>query len=322
MGIRAVRGGVIGRMQARPLPWDPSGALYEASDLSDELEVRCQAHPLSLGSLLCVLMVALGQTVGVIPLEGSLRFRHEEMSAQDGRSLGVLMIDIDNFKNLNDTYAHPAEDDPLRSFGGMLRATLRESDPAARYGGERLVDMLRAVDDSVIVQVAEKLRAAMEGTAIELGPGREIRMTASTGVATTDQAGYDRMNLMRLADRALYRAKQSGRNQVELADPLLGGRAEPGGTDLATQIRGTLEDSSSACCPGVEVAYPPCDGVGDGPCGSSHGAKGVHHRDPGRDHLSPARARVGTRGDVGERVGDVPGLWDLPDPVLRVAEAG
>lgn len=73
-------------------------------------------------------------------------------------------------------------------------------------------------DEEAACLVAEKLRAAVEHTPVDVGPGRLVRVTVSIGVATTDQAGYERLNLLRLADRALYRAKQGGRNAVVLVD--------------------------------------------------------------------------------------------------------
>lgn len=253
------------------------GAVYEAVDLSDELAVHCQAHRATAGSLLCVPMIALNQTVGVIHLERASKFADAETrlavrtseqvalalanarllhtmeglamtdpltglhnsrffdplldvemsaAARDHVPLAVLMIDLDNFKKLNDTHGHQAGDQALRTFARTLRTTLRESDAAARYGGEEFVVMLRGTDGDAATKVGEKVRHAVERMAVEVGPGRQIHVTVSIGVASTDQAGHDAMALLRLADRALYRAKQAGRNQVQLADPVMDGGSE------------------------------------------------------------------------------------------------
>jgi diguanylate cyclase (GGDEF)-like protein len=136
------------------------------------------------------------------------------------------MLDLDNFKKLNDTHGHQAGDEALRTFARTLRSALRESDPAARYGGEEFVVMLRATDGETATRVAEKIRVAVGHAPVELGAGRLIHVTVSIGVASTDHVGYDGTALLRLADRALYRAKQAGRNQTQLADPVIDASSE------------------------------------------------------------------------------------------------
>jgi len=144
-----------------------------------------------------------------------------EAAARTGDPVAVLMLDLDNFKKLNDTHGHAAGDEALRSFARAVRANLRTSDVAARYGGEEFVVMLRASDAAEAEHVAEKLRAAVAATPVELAPARHLSISVSIGVATTTHAGYERATLLRLADRALYRAKQGGRNRVEVVDPRL-----------------------------------------------------------------------------------------------------
>jgi diguanylate cyclase (GGDEF)-like protein len=129
-------------------------------------------------------------------------------------SLSVLMIDVDHFKAFNDRHGHPAGDEALRAFGGVLRSCMREGDVAARYGGEEFAVLLRGVDASVASVVAERIRARTEATIIALAPGMTDRITVSIGVANAPEQGLDRVTLLRVADEALYQAKTAGRNRV------------------------------------------------------------------------------------------------------------
>jgi diguanylate cyclase (GGDEF)-like protein len=134
----------------------------------------------------------------------------------------VLMIDIDHFKDFNDRPGHPAGDEALRSFGAVLRSCLREGDVAARYGGEEFAVFLRGAghDAAIGLMVAERIRSRTESTVIPLGPGITDRITVSIGIAAAPDEGVDRATLLRIADEALYRAKEAGRNRVVgMADP-------------------------------------------------------------------------------------------------------
>lgn len=133
--------------------------------------------------------------------------------------LSVVMIDIDHFKLVNDTYGHAMGDEVLRNIGAMLKASVRATDLAARYGGEELTLVLPHTDIPAALQVAESLR--MKFSEIEHGQhGVTLRKTASMGLAARDGQGDmpDAEELLRMADKALYRAKQGGRNRVEVAE--------------------------------------------------------------------------------------------------------
>lgn len=143
-----------------------------------------------------------------------------EAARRDQQPLSVIMVDLDHFKIFNDTYGHPAGDEALRTFARVVGASIRASDVAARYGGEEFIIALRhaGIDEAQVV--AEKLRAAVEQMVVELGPGRFARITASFGVASTGANVLDQKALVSLADAALYRAKEGGRNRVEIASSL------------------------------------------------------------------------------------------------------
>jgi len=139
------------------------------------------------------------------------------LAERDGDSIGLLMIDVDHFKAFNDTYGHPAGDEALRALGRTLRATLRASDIIARYGGEEFIVALHHAGLAEARIIGEKLRSAVEQMVVEIGPGRYGRVTLSIGIAATDTHRVDRKGLISLADAALYRAKDAGRNRVESA---------------------------------------------------------------------------------------------------------
>jgi diguanylate cyclase (GGDEF)-like protein len=140
-----------------------------------------------------------------------------EAARRDQQPLSVVMVDIDHFKNFNDTHGHPAGDEALRTFARVLGGSIRASDVAARYGGEEFIIALRHAGIDEAQAIAEKLRLAVEQSVVELGPGRYARITASFGVASTGLHIQDQKTLVSLADAALYSAKELGRNRVELA---------------------------------------------------------------------------------------------------------
>jgi diguanylate cyclase (GGDEF)-like protein len=139
---------------------------------------------------------------------------------QADESVAVLMLDIDHFKDFNDRYGHPAGDQALRAFADVLRSCLRDGDVAGRYGGEEFTVLLTGVDDNAARSVAERIRTRTESTLIPLAPGVSDRVTVSIGIAVAPDQGQERVGLLRLADDALYRAKDSGRNRVAVSGEL------------------------------------------------------------------------------------------------------
>ena len=136
----------------------------------------------------------------------------------DGR-LGLVLLDIDHFKKLNDTYGHPAGDAALRSLARLLSQHLRKGDHAARYGGEEFVVILPGSDEERSLQAAERLRSALEKHRF-VHEGARISLRASFGVAVWPADGKEPETLLAGADRGLYAAKQSGRNRVVAASRL------------------------------------------------------------------------------------------------------
>jgi diguanylate cyclase (GGDEF)-like protein len=133
---------------------------------------------------------------------------------QEHETIAVLMLDLDNFKDFNDRYGHPAGDEALRTFADVLRSCLRDGDVAARYGGEEFSVILPGVDEGTALAIAERIRSRTESTLISLAPGVTDRISVSIGIASAPDQAQDRVSLLRLSDEALYAAKEAGRNRV------------------------------------------------------------------------------------------------------------
>jgi diguanylate cyclase (GGDEF)-like protein/PAS domain S-box-containing protein len=131
---------------------------------------------------------------------------------RSGRPLSLLLLDIDRFKEYNDTFGHLRGDAVLRTLGSIVARTVREVDFAARYGGEEFAVILPDTERVGACELAERLRAAVEGADWQ---DREI--TISVGVAALGEGVRDAESLLNAADKALYRSKEEGRNRVSVA---------------------------------------------------------------------------------------------------------
>ena len=137
----------------------------------------------------------------------------QDMCKRINLSMAVLLIDIDHFKKVNDKYGHLVGDDALRHLAKVVAGVLRSSDAFGRYGGEEFCAFLPNTTESDAIGLAERIRAAVEASALRLG-SVTIKTTISIGVADSVRAGYNFKGLVAAADSALYGAKNGGRNQV------------------------------------------------------------------------------------------------------------
>jgi len=150
------------------------------------------------------------------------RYLHAHMdtalrrSVSTGKPLSVLMLDIDHFKRVNDSFGHAVGDEILKEFANRVVRSVREFDTAARSGGEEFVVVMPECDTHVAANVAERLRALVADQPFRTVGGKEIDVTVSIGIAWRlgDKDTPD--ELLTRADKALYVAKGGGRNRVEM----------------------------------------------------------------------------------------------------------
>lgn len=141
-------------------------------------------------------------------------------SLRFGDEMSLLMIDLDLFKGVNDTFGHQVGDSVLRGIALVLRRNVRKVDTVARYGGEEFCVVLPRVAKAEAMAVGEKLRRAVAATPLPGPPGQTpVRLTISVGVASYGVDAVDMPTLIEKADQALYAAKRAGRNAVQSAPP-------------------------------------------------------------------------------------------------------
>ncbi|MDE2021938.1 MAG: GGDEF domain-containing protein [Patescibacteria group bacterium] len=127
------------------------------------------------------------------------------------KEISLVFVDLDHFKQINDTYGHPVGDEVLQKVSALLKDSVRETDVVARVGGEEFVVLLRGADESIAVRDAEYVREKIAHMTFDGHP--EIDVTASFGVVSS-KSSRDAKMLYEKADQALYEAKRAGRNQV------------------------------------------------------------------------------------------------------------
>lgn len=146
-----------------------------------------------------------------------------------GEPVALLMLDVDHFKQFNDTFGHPAGDEVLRQLARVLADTRRANDVVARYGGEEFAVILVDTPKFTAAKVAERVRERINTHDFAEAAPRAGKLSASIGVATFPDDGADAETLVRSADTALYAAKRSGRNRVVLASEALSHTPETAG---------------------------------------------------------------------------------------------
>jgi diguanylate cyclase (GGDEF)-like protein len=135
-----------------------------------------------------------------------------------GLPIGLLFIDLDHFKQINDSYGHPAGDACLKAIIPPIQSELRQSDLIGRYGGEEFAVILSSADAAAAQPIAERIRQRVAEISV-LGFGAPIHVTCSIGIATSDMLGVWGEHLIARADEAVYAAKRCGRNCVQIAAP-------------------------------------------------------------------------------------------------------
>jgi diguanylate cyclase (GGDEF)-like protein len=165
------------------------------------------------------------------PLTGlyNRRFMEESMQRELARAirlgqpLGIILFDIDHFKNYNDRFGHDAGDRVLNSLGDLVLTRVRSSDIACRYGGEEFLIVLPDTPEEVVLERANQLRQEINHLTLGMSDHLLHQITISAGVAVYPSHSDQVAILVKQADRALYHAKNNGRNRVELAIPTANG---------------------------------------------------------------------------------------------------
>lgn len=137
---------------------------------------------------------------------------------RDKTPVSLLLIDIDFFKSINDTYGHQAGDHVLKWVAGAVANAMRPGDTIARYGGEEFAAILPDTSGAGAMAMAERIRTIVESLSIETDAGERILVTVSIGLKTRDPETLTPASYIRLADDALYRAKEAGRNRTVSAN--------------------------------------------------------------------------------------------------------
>jgi len=148
--------------------------------------------------------------------------REFERAQRFGTPLSLIMLDIDDFKQMNDVRGHLAGDAVLHGTAGTIEGLIREIDLAARYGGEEFGVLLPQTNLEGAALLAERLREAVAQRVVNFGEDQINGVTASFGVASGPRSGADHLDLVARADAALYRAKRAGKNRVEVDPPASG----------------------------------------------------------------------------------------------------
>ncbi len=135
------------------------------------------------------------------------------------KDLSIIILDIDNFKSVNDTYGHPVGDEVIKKVASVLKTTIRETDKAGRYGGEEFIVILPNTPSKEALGVAERIRKSIEKEVVPVnhnGNHIDLKITVSVGVASLGTHGNTFYDLLQAADLALYEAKRNGKNQVRI----------------------------------------------------------------------------------------------------------
>ncbi|HKC34136.1 MAG TPA: EAL domain-containing protein, partial [Xanthobacteraceae bacterium] len=196
--------------------------------------------------------LAFHDSLTSLPNRALFEDRLELALARRGSKVAVLMLDLDRFKAVNDTLGHQAGDALIRQFGERLTALTRECDTIARLGGDEFAIVIENADLADIRQLAKRILADVRRP-FELS-GTQVYVGVSVGIALSPQVGVERLELVRRADIALYRAKDSGRDAYRLFSPEM-----DDGVKLRSTIEGELRNAVAAGT-GLRLHYQPAVG--------------------------------------------------------------
>jgi diguanylate cyclase (GGDEF)-like protein len=190
------------------------------SDLKDMAVILSEYLSLSIANIQLNVRLARESVRDLLTGLFNRRFMIESLEREIKRAernqtqVGIIMADIDHFKQFNDKYGHAAGDKVLTQMGGFFKAGLRGSDVACRYGGEEFVFFLPECSAENTFKRADQMREKVKNLAVHYGGELLASITLSMGISTYPDQGSNAEDLLRVADAALYRAKQEGRDRV------------------------------------------------------------------------------------------------------------
>ena len=164
-----------------------------------------------------ILMANIDPLTGVFNRRGGLKATKEllQEASTKGGNVCFLVLDIDHFKNINDTYGHDVGDKVLKKVIEVIKNLVRKEDIIIRWGGEEFIIVLSNISTKKAVEIAERIRKRVEQTPIKVDKNKTLRITVSVGVACSEKEKTFRFEkLFEIADRRLYEAKNRGRNKV------------------------------------------------------------------------------------------------------------
>ena len=181
-----------------------------------------------------------------------------------GTRVSLLLLDLDDFKLVNDAFGHQTGDRLLRAVGRCLRSICRSNDEPARYGGEEFAMVLPDTDLVQATRIAERLLAEVNSLGFQAPSGEPVETTASIGVATAGAAAPDKAALIAAADAALYEAKEAGKNRVRTSLAWSPARSAPQrlAPDLPAQLQRALDDEELVVHYQPKIALPSHEPVG------------------------------------------------------------
>jgi len=187
-------------------------------EITPRILERSLRYALKLGETLDALrrMATRDQLTGLLNRREFERImvEEEERSERFGHALGLVMVDIDHFKQVNDTHGHSAGDAVLQEVARRIAGEVRSVDRVARFGGEEIVLVLVQTDRAAALEVAQRVCTAVELEPIYLTPETKIDVTVSAGAAAMPEDAASALTLLNAADKALYAAKARGRNRA------------------------------------------------------------------------------------------------------------
>ncbi len=140
-----------------------------------------------------------------------------KIAKRENTSMSLIMIDIDDFKNVNDTYGHTIGDEVIKLLASLLKEHTRDSDVSSRFGGEEFVILLPSTNENGAIKTAEVLRTIVESQNIKINADKYIKFTISLGVSSLNNEDNVISELLNRADEALYSAKENGKNKTEVS---------------------------------------------------------------------------------------------------------